>query len=232
MHREIEDRELLLMLAEVDLFTLEEETVMGRKKKHPILTGILILFILLLLIGALGSRSDKKETAKVEDPAPVEEPVEEPAEEPSQGEAPAEEPVEEPVEEKTEFGVGDTITQNDITVTLLDVIESKGSAYNKPSEGNVFVLFEFEIENNKSSDLNVSSLMNFECYCDDYTSNLSITALLEKGNKNQLDGTVAGGKKLNGVIGYEIPADWQVLEIRYTPSGFFSKEYKFVVNRE
>ena len=37
-------------------------------------------------------------------------------------------------------------------------------------------------------------------------------ALLEKGDKNQLDGTVAPGKKMNGVIGYEVPADWKELE--------------------
>ena len=223
---------------------------MGKKKKHSVLKGIAILFVLLIALGALGSGGDKKEATKAPEPAPVgeaaEAPAEEPAEEPAPTEAPAEEPAtvetpveepaeepaEEPVEEKTEYGVGDTLTQNDITVTFLGVTENRGSAYNKPSEGNVFVLCEFEIENSKSTDLNVSSMMNFEVYCDDYSTSLSLGALIESGNKSQLDGTIASGKKMKGVVGYEIPADWTELEIHYTPSGLFAKEFTFIANHE
>ena len=219
---------------------------MGKKKKHPILKGIAILFVLLIVLGALGSGGNKKEATKAPEPAPVEEvaeapaeepaeepaPAEEPTEEPAPVEEPAEEPAEEPVEEKAEYGVGDTLTQNDITVTFLGVTETRGSAYNKPSEGNVYVLCEFEITNNKSTDLGVSSMMNFEVYCDDYSTSLSLGALIESGNKNQLDGTIAGGKKMKGVVGYEVPADWTQLEIHYTPSALFAKEFTFIANHE
>ena len=219
---------------------------MGKKKKRPILKGIAILFVLLIVLGALGSGGDKKEATKAPEPAPVEEvaeapaeepteepaPAEAPAEEPDTVETPAEEPAEEPVEEKAEYGVGDTLTQNDITVTFLGVTETRGSAYNKPSEGNVYVLCEFEIANNKSTDLGVSSMMNFEVYCDDYSTSLSLGALIESGNKNQLDGTIAGGKNMKGVVGYEVPADWTQLEIHYTPSALFAKEFTFIANHE
>ena len=219
---------------------------MGKKKKHPILKGIAILFVLLIVLGALGSGGDKKEATKAPEPAPVEEvaeapaeepaeepaPAEEPTEEPAPVEEPAEEPAEEPVEEKAEYGVGDTLTQNDITVTFLGVTETRGSAYNKPSEGNIYVLCEFEITNNKSTDLGVSSMMNFEVYCDDYSTSLSLGALIESGNKNQLDGTIAGGKKMKGVVGYEVPADWTQLEIHYTPSALFAKRFTFIANHE
>lgn len=223
---------------------------MAGKKKHPILKVVLGIFVVLVLLGALGSGGDKKEATKAPEPAPVEEAAEtaaeEPAEEPAPTEAPAEEPAtvetpveepaeepaEEPVEEKTEYGVGDTLTQNDITVTFLGVTETRGSAYNKPSEGNVYVLCEFEITNNKSTDLGVSSMMNFEVYCDDYSTSLSLGALIESGNKSQLDGTIASGKKMKGVVGYEIPADWTELEIHYTPSGLFAKEFTFIANHE
>lgn len=219
---------------------------MGKKKKRPILKGIAILFVLLIVLGALGSGGDKKEATKAPEPAPVEEvaeapaeepteepaPAEAPAEEPDTVETPAEEPAEEPVEEKAEYGVGDTLTQNDITVTFLGVTETRGSAYNKPSEGNVYVLCEFEIANNKSTDLGVSSMMNFEVYCDDYSTSLSLGALIESGNKSQLDGTIAGGKKMKGVVGYEVPADWTQLEIHYTPSALFAKKFTFIANHE
>ena len=59
----------------------------------------------------------------------------------------------------------------------------------------------------------------------------SLTALMEKGNKNQLDGTVAAGKKFNGVIGYEVPADWKELEVRFTPDFWSGKEIIFVANK-
>ena len=45
-------------------------------------------------------------------------------------------------------------------------------------------------------------MMSFEAYCDDYTCTFSLGALMEKGNKNQLDGTVAAGKIL--VDGYGV----------------------------
>ena len=49
---------------------------------------------------------------------------------------------------QTRFGVGERVELNDVIVTLVSVTESKGSQYNTPTDGNVFVLCEFEIENN------------------------------------------------------------------------------------
>lgn len=135
----------------------------------------------------------------------------------------------EEVQQQTEFGVGDVVELNDIKASLVSVTENNGSSFNEPSEGNVFVLCEFEIENGSTRDISVSSLMSFEAYQDDYACNLSISALLEAGNKNQLDGTIAAGKKLNGVVGYEVPSDWKNLEIRFAPDFWSSKDITFVV---
>jgi hypothetical protein len=103
-------------------------------------------------------------------------------------------------EEKTQFYEGETAILKDVSVTFLGVTESMGSTFNYPTDGNVFVLCEFEIANNSDKEINVSSMLSFEAYCDDYTCTFSLTALMEKGNKNQLDGTVAPGKKFKGVI--------------------------------
>ena len=51
-------------------------------------------------------------------------------------------------ETKDIFTVGETAEMNDVQVTLLKYSESKGSEYNKPSDGNVFLMAEFEIVNN------------------------------------------------------------------------------------
>ena len=126
------------------------------------------------------------------------------------------------------FGIGDRVNLHNVVVTLKSVTEKRGSAYNKPHPGNVFALCEFEIENNSSSDIVVSSFMSFTAYCDDYTAPLSIEALIEKGNKNQLDGNVAAGKKFNGIVGFEIKKDWKELEIKFTPDFWSGQSITFV----
>lgn len=114
------------------------------------------------------------------------------------------------------FKLGDTVELDNVIVSFTDIVTSTGSEFNKPADGNVFVLCEFEITNNSTKELSVSSMLSFEGYCDDYSCEYSIGALMERGNKDQLDGSVAAGKKMKGVIGYEVPSDWKELEIQYT----------------
>lgn len=126
------------------------------------------------------------------------------------------------------FKLGDSVELNDIVVTFVGISKSTGSTYNKPEDGKVFILCEFEIVNNSKEDLAVSSMMSFEAYYDDYSCDLSFGALMEKGNKTQLDGTVAPGKKMKGVVGYEIPVDWKEFEIQYTLDLFSNDKIVFV----
>lgn len=133
------------------------------------------------------------------------------------------------LEQSKTYGVGKTASSNDVKMTLVSVKEVPGSEYNKPEKGNVFLLCEFTIENDSKNDLGISSMASFEAYVDGYSVNQSLTGLIEKGNKNQLDGNVAAGKKMNGVIAYEVPKDWKEIEIRLNPSVFsiFSEETIF-----
>lgn len=177
------------------------------KKGHPVLIGILVFFVLIAVIGSSGNDDEPK---KVDSSTPV------------QTEQTPE------TEDKNVFYVGETAELKGVNVTLVGVTESTGSTYNKPTDGNVFVLCEFEIANNADKEIAVSSLMSFEAYCDDYTCTFSLSALIEKGNKNQLDGTVAAGKKFNGVVGYEVPTNWQELEIVFTPDFWSGKDITFI----
>lgn len=129
--------------------------------------------------------------------------------------------------EKTRFSVGEIAELKNVKVALLGVTESEGSQFNKPGEGNVFVVCEFEIANNTQEEIVISSMLSFEGYCDDYACTYSLGALMEKGDKNQLDGTVAPGKKMKGVIGYEVPTDRKELEIQFTPDVWSGKEIVF-----
>lgn len=133
-------------------------------------------------------------------------------------------------ETKDIFTVGETAEMNDVQVTLLKYSESKGSEYNKPSDGNVFLMAEFEIVNNSDSEMNVSSMLSFEAYADDYALNYSLGAIMEN-NDTQLDGTIAAGKKMKGYIGYEVPKDWSTVEIHFTDDVWSNNKFKFEIKK-
>lgn len=134
-----------------------------------------------------------------------------------------------PAVRESKFYVGEQLELNSIVVSMDSVTESSGSAYNKPGDGNVFVLCSFTIENNSASEINVSSLLCFDGYCDGYACNYSLSAQLESSDQ-QLDGAVAAGKKMKGSIGFEVPAGWQELEIRFTPDFWAQQDIIFVAN--
>lgn len=76
--------------------------------------------------------------------------------------------------------------------------------------------------------------MNFEAYCDDYSINQDILGLQapEAEGINQLDGSVAAGKKMNGIIAYQVPKDYKTFEISVTPDFWSSNDIKFVINNK
>ena len=133
-------------------------------------------------------------------------------------------------EEKDIFTVGETAELNDVQVTLLKYSESDGSEFNKPTDGNVFLMAEFEIVNNSDSEMNVSSMLSFEAYADDYALNYSLGAITENNN-TQLDGTIAAGKKMKGYIGYEVPKDWSTVEIHFTDDVWSNNKFKFEIKK-
>lgn len=133
--------------------------------------------------------------------------------------------------EQTVFTVGDTVELNGVKTTLLSAEEYPGKQYMMPTDGNVFLVCQFEIENDSSEEINVSSMVSFNAYCDDYSVSLSITGEMLEDSWKSLDGTVAPGKKINGVIAYEVPQDWQKMEISYTPSFWSGHDVQFEINK-
>lgn len=129
--------------------------------------------------------------------------------------------------------VGDSATQDDITITLLSVHESYGNDYITPDSGKLFLSLEFEIENNSNSDLSISSYWNFEAYCDDYLCEQDLSGLFidEIQTLGQLDGEIASGKKLKGAITYQVPIDYKTFEINFVPDFWSSQDVKFIINK-
>lgn len=188
-----------------------------QKKKHPILGVILIILGIIIVAAVIGGDSDKG-PKKVGDSSST------------QSKADQSEPVKDQAPENTTFGVGEKVELNDIIVTLNSVVESNGKEFFEPSDGNVYVLCEFTIENNSSKELNISSMLCFDGYVDDYSTSLSISAE-SSSDKGQLDGTVAAGKKMNGVIGYEVASDWKEIEIHFTPNFWSGKDIIFLYEK-
>lgn len=134
-------------------------------------------------------------------------------------------------DEETIFKVGEIAELNGVQVALTDYRESTGGDFNKPDDGNIFVLAEFEIVNNTDDELAVSSLLSFEAYdADDYKLDYSLSALMEKEG-SQLDGTIAPGKKLKGWIGWEVPSDYKNIEVHFTDNVWTNNKFKFMIEK-
>lgn len=195
-----------------------------RKKQGGKLKFIVIILVVICIIGALAGGGDEDEPKKVEKTTSSNE---------SKPQNKSSDKKESKKKEQTLFKVGETAEQNNIQITLVNSTESAGTEYLKPDDGNIFLICEFEIANNSDSDITISSVMCFEAYCDDYSINQDILGLQapEVEGKNQLDGNVAAGKKMNGIIAYQVPANYSTLEVSVTPDFWSTKDIKFVVNK-
>lgn len=133
-------------------------------------------------------------------------------------------------EGETAFGIGETAEYRGVRVTLVSVTESRGKEYMEPAEGRVFLVCEFNIENGSDKEINVSSVLSFDAYIDDYSTSIDLLACTSSG-KDTLDGTAAPGKKLGGAVGYEAPEDWQTVEIRFKADVWSDTEFIFKANK-
>lgn len=177
-----------------------------RRGAGSVVGTIVLIMVAVIIIGAvIGSNS--------EGPRKVGEAVSE------GGTAPA-------ATEQSVFGVGDKVELNDVIVTLVNVSESMGGNYMTPESGKVYLLCEFVIENNSNREIAVSSVMSFSAYVDGYTTNLDLGATVSS-DKPQLDGSVAAGKKMNGIVGYSADQQWSEIEVRFTPNFWSGKEIIF-----
>lgn len=195
-----------------------------KKKQGGVLKWIIIAFVAICIIGVASGGNDNK-PSKVGDKATnASNSSSEQSSETIQSNS------EESQNKESVFKVGEIAELNNVQVTMTDYIESSGSEWNTPTDGNIFVLAEFEIANNTNGELAISSIMSFEAYADDYSLNYSLSALLEKEG-NQLDGTIAAGKKMKGWIGWEVPSDYKNIEIHFTDNVWSSNKFVFMIEK-
>jgi len=125
----------------------------------------------------------------------------------SAGEEPMQEAAakeETPKEEATPevFKVGDSVTFDDLIITVNSVRESPGDDFFQPSEGNVFFMVDVTAENTGTEEAAISSMLNTELAdSDGYTYNITLTGDV----KGSFDGSVGAGRKLRGEVAFEVP---------------------------
>lgn len=194
-----------------------------KKKKHPVLGVSLVILGLLIFFGAASSGSSSKSSNKSKDSS---------SKESSRSS--------ESYEDKSEisissnegiYSIGETAEMNNVQVTMTGYFESQGDQYSHPEDGSVFVYAEFDILNNTDHELNISSVLSFDAYADDYLLDFSAEAFLSSVNERTLDGSVDSGKRIRGYIGYEVPTNWSNIEVHFIDSIWGNNKIKFMINR-
>src|SRR5690625_5549955 len=128
-------------------------------------------------------------------------------------------------EEKTEFDIDEKVELDNLLVQVTDVEKSDGDDFDKPKEGNEFVIVHVSIENNGDEEVSYNPLdfkmKNSNGQIEDSTfttidsdSSLSSGELAPEGN-------------VSGTIAFEQPIDDEELQLIFEASFWSDKEIIF-----
>jgi len=198
---------------------------MSDKQKKPIFKKWWFWLIVVIVIAAIASAGGEDKPRK-------EEPTTTAGGQTQQTQEQTQQQTAEQPEMPEFFKIGETAVTKKVKATITEMEKPKGDEFNKPAEGNEFVLLHMTIENVSDSEITISSIMSFNAYVDDSSINESLTAHATKDNIKTLDGTIAPGKKLTGVLGYEVPKGWQKLEIHFKPDQFSDTTIKWLIENK
>ena len=133
--------------------------------------------------------------------------------------------VEQPTKDKvTRFTIGDTIINRDykLTVEGASIIVSD-KKYAQPDENCEFVEVELTLENTSNDTLTVTPFY-FTSYADGFIIDSYDFDAYMATSKNTLSADLPSGKKINGVLCYEVPNDWSELELFVKLSDYFGDD--------
>ena len=104
-----------------------------------------------------------------------------------------------------------------------------------PSEGKVFVNAKFTFVNDSTAALMIS-FTSFSTTVDDAVLDQSLTGyyLMTKNGETSFDTAqnILAGKQLTGWVSYEVPSDWQKMDISFVLNEWSQKKVRFVINRD
>lgn len=132
------------------------------------------------------------------------------------------------------YGPQELAELDGVNIKLVNVMESKSSNMYDLKDGYEFLIIEFSIENKDSENLTLSTMMNFSTWCDGNLCTISLEALATAmfTGKTQLDCVIEPGKSYSGVIGYEVPIDWNEIIVEYKGEMIGGDKASFVVTNK
>ena len=108
---------------------------------------------------------------------------------------------------QTMFAIGDVIEMGDLTLTVNEVTNPPGDSFNKPDEGNIFVVVDMTIKNQGSEAASVSSMLQMSLKDDTgQVYDLDLMASVASGGTTP-DGEIAPGETIRGQAGFQVPED-------------------------
>ena len=161
--------------------------------------------VVLGLYATFGASTDKKESPKIVKAIQTE--------------------VEQPTKDKvTRFTIGDTIINRDYKLTIegASIIVSDNK-YAQPNENCEFIEVDLTVENTSNDTLNVNPFY-FTSYADGFSIDNYNTDIYMATSKNRLSADLDIGKKVKGVLCYEVPNDWSELELFVKLSDYFGDD--------
>lgn len=191
-----------------------------RKKQGGIVKWIVIAFVVLLIIGAIGGSSEDDSNTNDNNTENVGNTNTSSEKENSENNG-----KENQKEEiKNEFKVGDVVKTSNLKISFLSSGEwQSDNQFIQPKDGYKFHKVEFEFENISKKDQYISSA-DFECYADGYS--------MEKtyyGDDILSIATLSSGKKVKGAIYFEIPENAESVILEYETNFWTEKKIVFVI---
>ena len=203
----------------------------GAKQKGGKLKTILIaLVVFIVIVAVAGGGKSKPKKVESDDTSKVEQTetsTDNKAAEEKKDEAPKQ-------DEQTTFTIGDTADFDGVQIQVQNAILSDGQDFVTPDEGKKFLGVIISVVNNSDKDINISSIANFEAYCDDYALQQDLLGYQceEWDGYSQVDNKVAAGKRLGGVICYQVPADFGKFDISISPDFWSNKKVDFTFTHD
>jgi hypothetical protein len=127
-------------------------------------------------------------------------------------------------EQPKEFKVGDTVQLGDNVLTVTKVEKSAGNEFDKPKQGNEYVIVHVRIENKGKDTIDYNP---FDFKLKNSNGQLVDAAITSIGGDTALEaGQLTPNGKVEGTITFEAPQGDKGLQLQYTPSFWSDKTIK------
>ena len=125
-------------------------------------------------------------------------------------------------EKRAVYGLGDSVTLDNLTITLNAVLSIEPTDFWKPDDGNKFIGLDVTLENVGATAVTVSSLVQMELVdSSGFTYDVDMMAELA-ADVSGPDGEIAAGTKKRGIVGFQVPIGATGLVFQFDPSLFFA----------